>query len=315
MENTDSKQKRRPTITEWTGVRPAPKAVGEVIRKFAKRYNIKILQVEMALEAANKNHVDGWTIQNYENDIGGIAPLAHNYIYRRWPDISLTATLNIVCEAFESLLSKQYKEDEIQSICKRLKEEIRALYSDQADKDGVRIVGTFGLQYFFENNDSIHALFISKNLEAASSLTKQDILFWDGISKWNSEKRKKFYRSLLSRKIGYQTIISPAFQQWVTLRGKNYSDSVRKERKGTPKPSKTFLNKIQKLSGDEAQSVRYILNRLRERVDSGEGKKYPLALPEELDILILFKYFLSDEAKGQYIEKLQKEQKKAAGDN
>lgn len=316
LKNSDNEKKRRPTITEWVGVKPAPKAVGEVIRKFGKRYNLKIVQMEKALEQANKNHADGWEKRDQENDTEGKAPLAHNYIYRSWPDISQTATLDIVCEAFVAQLSKRYNPDEIQDICKRLKEEIRAVYKSQAAQSEVNIVSVLGLQWNFEEINPEYAFFIGKNLAAFSSLTETDILFWDALAAWSEGKRKKAYDGWRKCKIDYQTIISPAFQQWITLRSKDYSDSARKPRKKeNPKPSKKFLSQIQKLSSNEAKSIHYILERLKKRNGSAEGKKYPLAPPLELDLLILFKYCLPEEKRKRHIEQIRKEQQKAAGDD
>lgn len=306
MEKVDGSKGRKPTI-EWVGVRPAPTAVGKIIRKFSKQYNINMTQLETALEQANKNHPGGWETKNRMNDTEGKAPLVHNYIYRSWPNISLDATLDIVCEAFETQLAKQHKKDKVKNICKRLKEEIRAVYNDQADKDGVRSAATFGLQYFFEKYDSEYALFISKYLEAFSSLTKRDIAFWDSLSKWDVKKRKEVCGNWQKQKIDYQTIISPAFQQWTILRNKNYSDNARKQRVGIPKPSKKFLAQIQKLSDDETKSVEYVLKRLKKRAATEEKKKFPLALPEEIDLLILFKYFLSDDQQDKVLKKLRLE--------
>ena len=310
------KKSRKLTIAEWAGVRPHPKAAGDVIRKFGKRYNLKISQLEIALEQSNKNHPDGWKKRDQEDDAEGKALLAHNYIYRSWPDISQTATLDIVCEAFEAQLSKRYTPDEIQSICKRLREEIRAVFRGQAAQTEVKIVSGWGLQYSFEEFDPEYALFVGKNLAAFSSLTEADILFWDALAAWSEGKCKKAYDGWRKYKTDYQTIISPAFQQWIALRSKDYSDSARKPRKKeSPKPSKKFLSQIQKLSSDEAKSVHYILERLKKRNGSAEGKKYPLAPPMELDLLILFKYCLPEETRKRYIERIQREQKTAAGDD
>ena len=151
MENLDGKRKRMSTITEWVGVKPDPKAVGGIIREFGKHYNLKITQLEMALEQANKNHSDGWQKRDQKDNIDGRAPLAHNYIYRCWPGISLTATLNIVCEAFETQLSKRYTPDEIQDIRKRLKEEIRAAYMNEANALGLFVYQL--IDFTLEPND------------------------------------------------------------------------------------------------------------------------------------------------------------------
>lgn len=304
-----TRKKKRPTII-WGNVKPDPKVIGRVIRKFGKQYNLKISQLEIALEQANRNQPDGWEKRDSEKDAEGKTLLAHNYIYRSWPNISMTATLNIVCKAFEAQLSKtkRYTPDEIKGICKNLKEKIRAEYTIKASRDSAKIASNTISEFIFTRSCSEYAFFVGKNLAAFSSLTNWDILFWDSLTTLSEEERKKTYDKFRKYKVNYQTVISPAFQQWITLRSKNYSDSIRKPKKAKRELSKKFLTQLQKLSFDESNSVNHVLDRLIARSDSEEGKKYPLAPPLELDLLILFKYCLSEKMQMQYIEqkKLQK---------
>lgn len=307
MKNADEKKENVVILTEFPGVRPEPKAVGGVIRDFARKYNLKITQLEFALEQANKKREDGWEKRNDEDNDQGSIPLVHNYIYRSWPNITQEATLNIICEAFETLLTKrEYPTDVIEDILKALKADIRKLYKKQENQATSNFVNATVLQCFFELKSQEYALFISKYLAAFSSLTASDISFWEDCATWGEEKRKKAFNSWKKYKIDYTTITSPAFRQWMELRSKNYSDSKRKpSKRNGSKLSKKFSTKIQELSSDETTSINYILDKLEERNGSTEGKKYPLAPPIELDLLILFKYFLPNEMKKKYEKQTQ----------
>lgn len=288
--------------------RPLNKAaikIGPAIREIGQSRGFSLMELKSALATAMQGH-----------DFYYVEETINGFLYgRAWPQMTRDTAIEIVSEAFKSILKRKNRADESKAIISKISKTIKQICMECENESNKEIVNKMLIEFQLSSEYREITNFVKKSLAAFSSLTEQDILFWETLSKWNSEQREKAYESWKKHKADYQTIISPAFQQWVALRGKGLPaiSNQQQQRKGTL--SMEFSKQIQKLSGDEAQSVRYILNRLRERVDSEEGKKYPLALPEELDILILFKYFLPGETKGQYIEKIQKEQKKTAGDN
>lgn len=280
--------------------------IGPAIRELGQKQGVSLFELRSALANAMETH----SFRYSDETING-------FLYKKgWPSMSRDMAISIVVEAFSEILKLKKRKDEIPAISRKIASIIKKACQESEHKSVKGAIDKVNIEFFATLTHPEISLFVSKNLAAFSSLTEGDIQFWDALVTWNEERRKRAYDGWKKSKADYQTIISPAFQQWIALRSKNYSDSNRKPRKKeNPTPSKRFLAQIQKLSSDEAKSVRYILEQLQKRSGSAEGKKYPLAPPMELDLLILFKYCLPEETRKRYIERIQKEQKKAAGDD
>lgn len=284
----------------------ATSKIGPAIRELGQKQGFSLVELKSALTVAMETH--GFLYS--EETING-------FLYKKgWPPMTRDTAISIVIEAFGEILKKKKRQDETPAISKKIASMIKKICRESEHESVESALDKVNIEFFTTSIDPKIALFVGKNLAAFSSLTEGDILFWSTLTTWSDEKRKKTYDSWRKSKADYQTIISSAFQQWIALRSKDYSDSARKPRKEENlRPSKKFLSQIQRLSSDEAKSVRYILGRLQKRSGSAEGRKYPLAPPIELDLLILFKYCLPEEERKQYIERIQKEQQKAAGDD
>lgn len=280
--------------------------IGPMIRELGQKQGFTLYELKSAL--ANAMEIHGFRYS--DETING-------FFYKKgWPSMSRDTAISVVVEAFNEILKKKMREDEIPVVSKKVVSMIKKICRESECESVEGTIDKMCIEVFATSTYPKIALFVGKNLAAFSSLTEADILFWDALAAWSEGKCKKAYDGWRKYKTDYQTIISPAFQQWIALRSKDYSDSARKPRKKeNPKPSKKFLSQIQKLSSDGAKSVHYILERLKKRNGSAEGKKYPLAPPMELDLLILFKYCLPEETQKRYIERIQREQKTAAGDD
>lgn len=266
--------------------------IGSAVLDFQKQYNFKVSDIKEALVETVNEHKGGWSKKGAEYDEDTIG----NFLYRSWPHMPTETTILIITEAFESLLKKEKRADEFEEAKEKIRCEIERIYTENTENSEnlakTSITRTIA-EYLFTFEYTEDTLFLSKYFDAFTSLTSDDIEFWEIISALEEKDRKNCYSytELNAKKIDFKTVSQPDFYQWLTIRNKDFADSARKDKVGKSRLSKDFKARIDKLTGDQATSLLTVLYHLQAKQD----EKYPLGPKDEIDLLILFKYFVPDE--------------------
>lgn len=287
------------------------RSIGKAIRAVGKNAGLTVEEMSEQLAASLGNHNYFYATETVRGYLLGKI---------RWPQMPKEDNIEIASEAFESVLTKKRQQDKIESVKHELSEAIEKVYSDYLTEVGKNAAATAAASYLIDIVYSDELLFIQKHLAACSSLTRNDIAFLNCISPLPPDEKKALFKKWCGRATPYdgetlfEIITSQAFCQWVELRNKNYLDASRKSAK--KKAEKTRLlsadtvKQIDKMTEEQAACLLTVAERLKARDD----KKYPLASPEEIDLLLLFKYFLSEKQQAATMEEAEIIQKKTAGD-
>jgi len=275
----------------------AAKFVGPTVKQMGQELKFSIY--DMRAEIVDLMNEQG--LHYEEETING-------FLYRRpWPDkLSRNATIEIISNAFERILIKKERGNEVQAVRKQVVSTLEKLFDDCEQGAIDDILHKVLAEYLLTDGFSRYTQLISKYFEACCSLTSNDMEFWDIVSEWSPERKKRQCEKWSGKKLDFQTIFSPIFQQWLSIYEKNFYDQIRKDEKGTSKPSLNFKKQLDKVTGDEANSLVFLWRRLviAEKADSQRTKKYPFGQPEEIGLLLLFKYGFSSDDQKTMLEKL-----------
>lgn len=263
--------------------------IGSAVLDFQKQYKFKVSDIIDALVDKVDEHKDGWSKKDAAYDEDTI----RNFLYRSWPKMPENIAILIITEAFESLLKKEKRADELEEAKEKIRCEIERIYTENSENLAKTSITRTIAEYLFTFEYTEDTLFLSKYFDAFTSLTSDDIEFWEIISALEEKDRKNCYSytELNAKKIDFKTVSQPDFYQWLTIRNKDFADSARKDKVGKSRLSKDFKARIDKLTSDQATSLLTVLYHLQAKQD----EKYPLGPKDEIDLLILFKYFVLDE--------------------
>ena len=296
------------------------KLIGPVIRKMGVEQNLTLYALKEQLADSLQTH---FNVQDINRDGRGnkakvqySEETVNGYLYgRSWPQIPPEETIKIVCAAFKNALEMKGESFDT-GLEQKISETIFSIFSNCEKEKGTRFTNHYLINIIAWN--PAYGNFLLKHWDACSSLTEDEIELWDIISTWTEEKRKK-HLEIWSNKIStveisslFQSVTSPAFYQWLTIRNKDYSERDRKSKETALKIPKEVDKKLYDLTDAQRDSL---LN-IQYHMCINEGKihkKHKLCLPSEIDIILLYKYFLSDAQKAAVLEEVKND--KAAGDN
>lgn len=186
-------------------------------------------------------------------------------------------------------------------------------------------------EFVFINEVTEYNPLLNKYFNACCSLTENDIAFLEIIADWTPEEKKTRYREWSTKKIDFQTIASPAFRQWLSIFGKNFSQQFQKEKTENKKQTeekkqkkekkqkqafRNFTQQLDKMTDKEIYSLLYLYQRLKDlrELNKKEAEKYPFGPPEQIGLLLQFKYCLSTSEQKSVLEH-EMDATKAAGDH
>lgn len=200
--------------------------IGSAVLDFQKQYKFKVDDLIKALVNTVNEHKDDWSKKDNDYDEDTI----RNFLYRSWPKMPTDTAILIITEAFESLLEKEKRSDEFEEAKEKIRCEIERIYTKNSENLAKASTKRTIAEYLFTFEYTEDALFLSKYFDAFTSLTSDEIEFWEIISAWEKKDRERRYTKLSTFKINFKTVSQPDFYQWLTIRNKDFADSARKDR-------------------------------------------------------------------------------------
>lgn len=296
------------------------KLIGPAIRIIGMEHHLTLYDLKAYLADSLQTHLNVQDINRAGR--GNKAKVQYGeetvngYLYgRSWPKIPPEDTIKIVYEAFKNALETKGESFD-SGLKQKISETIFSIFSNYEKEKGTRFTNHYLINII--SWTPAYGNFLLKHWDACSSLTENEIELWEIISLWTEEKRKDRLKiwsdkvSALNISDLFQSVTSPAFYQWLTIRDKDYSESDRKTNETTlriPKEVDKKLYDLTDVQRDSLLSIQYHMY-----INEGKiHKKHKLCLPSEIDIILLYKYFLSDAQKAAVLEEVKTD--KAAGDN
>jgi len=296
------------------------KQIGREIRIMGQEQNLSLYELKTELSASLQryfqipNEIGDRREDKEKSQTQYTEETVNGYLYgRAWPEMPAEDTVTVVVEAFKNALGKEQFGSDLK---KSIREKILKIYSDYEKEQCSQIMNHELMQILFR--EPILGNFLIRYWDACSGLAPDEIELWDIISDWKDQERKNYLKKWSDQEMTYevnslfQSVTSPAFYQWQVIRNKNNSDSARKGRETLMKTPKVVDQKLYKVTNAELDSLLAI----QKHMFKNEGKipkKYILCFPSEIDLILLFKYFLPDAQKTKMMEKVRI--KKATGDN
>lgn len=284
----------------------AAKVVGPTIRNIGKELGFSLYELRAAITDSMSYHGCPYSDETVNGFLHG----------RPWSKaITRDTTIEVVGRAFELILHDQNKSDKIPEAKGILDFALKNLCESYEKEEIDNVLKKVLAELVFGNKTIEYNPLLNKYFEVCCSLTENDIAFWEIITNWTPEKKNTQYKEWSTKKIDFQTIASPVFRQWLSIFGKNHT---KKQNKGEDKKQapKNFIKRLDKVTGNEAYSLLYMDQRLKDlrELNEKESEKYPFGPPKEIGLLLQFKYCLSTNEQKCVLES-EKDTIKAAGDN
>lgn len=305
MENRENTQK-----TGGQEQQPFPRRIGPLVLEIGHSVDLTTADWEQCLSKAFKRHRKAW---GDTKTLYGPTTI-HGYLYGKpWPYMECEVCLSIIADALK--LSK-VKAEQLEKTMRHAEYEITQLYDQEKRKiveDAyTQAGGTEMIRAALQHLDPAAAYAIFKNLDACLSLNKKDIAFWKFImqksDKWKESALNHYAAKASELRAGavFQLLSSEEAAQWIALRDRDYSETLRKSDKSAKAIAAQAEKRVDSLSLTQTQLLSFQMM-IEARQTDGAG---PLYSPADLNLLILFKYCFSDEGRIEAFSSQKEEKKK-----
>ncbi len=296
MENKEHTQEQR----------PFPCRIGPLVLEIGHSVGLVSADWEQCLSTAFKRHRKSW---GAAETLYGPTTI-HGYLYGKpWPNMECEVCLAIVADALK--LTKAKAEQLEEALC-HAEYEITALYDQERRRTiedaYTQAGGAEAIRATLQHLDPAAAYAIFKSLDACLSLDEKDLDFWKIIKnksrEWKENALKEFaaYASGLRAGTVFQLLASEEVAQWIALRDKDYSETLRKSDRSAKEIATQAEKKADGLSLTQAQLTSFLVMAGDLRTD----RTGPLYSPADLNLLILFKYCFSEGHRDKLLDLLKK---------
>lgn len=305
MENRENSQK-----TGGQEQQPFPRRIGPLVLEIGHSVDLTTANWEQCLSKAFKRHRKAW---GDTKTLYGPTTV-HGYLYGKpWPYMECEVCLAIIADALK--LAK-VKAEQLEKTMRHAEYEITQLYGREKHRmimDAyTQAGGTEMIRASLQHLDPAAAYAIFKNLDACLSLDEKDIAFWKYImqksDKWKKSALNHYAVKASKLRAGavFQLLSSEEAAQWIALRDRDYSETLRKSNKSAKAIAAQAEKRADSLSLTETQLLSFQMM-IDARQTDGTG---PLYSPADLNLLILFKYCFSDEGRIKAFSQQKKGKKK-----
>lgn len=291
--------------------RPFANRLGPMVCEIGQWAGFTMLEFRGFLAEAMQENPGVWT----KEGVAYADETAYGYLSgKTWPNMNCAECVAIVNDALErAIFPDKTNEARIREAQRRATSEIELAFSRYASKvysDSLtQVGGEEAIRASFQHMEPVVAHTLIKNMDACLSLGSDDIAFWKIIRPWD-EERKMLELGVLSDYKGtfqagtlLQRLESPELAQWLAIRDKKYTETFRTNKK--PKTAKEIAAEAEKhthgLTDEKLASVGMMIAAIQ-----GDGTaKNPVYPRVELDLLLTFKYCLTEEKQKDLLARLQ----------